>query len=164
MIITNGNNDVTHACIALGPSGNRQGPIKCSNLDTGRIVVCSTVKHMIWTERLLRKANEWGKKDNKAILKGQIKFLNRKGEKFDWDNDDLSEIEMAKKEPKLVQPNFIAEIPGIEVESDYEPIIGPKPNTEPEVKSSYVERAKNARTKFWSKNVCYDTVQDQRSG
>ena len=51
---------------------------------------------------------------------------------------------MADKEPKLVQPNFIAEIPGIEVESDYEPIIGPKPNTEPEVKSSYVERAENA--------------------
>ena len=52
---------------------------------------------------------------------------------------------MANKEPKLVQLNFIAEIPGIEVESDYEPIIGPKPNTEPEVKSSYAERAKNAR-------------------
>ena len=42
---------------------------------------------------------------------------------------------MADKEPKLVQPDFIAEIPGIEVESDYEPIIGPKPKTEPEVKS-----------------------------
>ena len=37
----------------------------------------------------------------------------------------MTEIEMADKEPKLVQPNFIAEIPGIEVKSDYEPIIGP---------------------------------------
>ena len=45
---------------------------------------------------------------------------------------------MANKDPKLVQPDFIAEIPGIEVKRDYEPIIGPKPNTEPEVKSSYV--------------------------
>ena len=52
---------------------------------------------------------------------------------------------MANKEPKLVQLDFIAEIPGIEVESDYEPIIGPKPNTEPEVKSSYAERAKTTR-------------------
>ena len=52
---------------------------------------------------------------------------------------------MADKEPKLVQPDFIAEIPGIEVESDYEPIIGPKPNTEQEFKSSYAERTKNAR-------------------
>ena len=70
--------------------------------------------------------------------------MNRKEEKFDWDNDNLTEIKMDDKEPKLVQPDFIAEIPGIEVESNYEPIIGPKPNTEPEVKSSYVERTKNA--------------------
>ena len=52
---------------------------------------------------------------------------------------------MANKEPKLVQPHFISEISGIEVESNYDPIIGPKPNTEPEVKSSYAERAQNAR-------------------
>ena len=84
-----------------------------------------------------------GQKGQEFHLKGQIKFLNRKGEKFDWDNDNLTETEIADKEEKLVQTNFIAEIPGIEVESNYEPIIGPKPNTEPEVKSSYVERAKN---------------------
>ena len=99
-------------------------------------MVLSTVKQMILTERLLRKANTWGKKVKKAILKGQIKFLNRKGEKFDWENEDLTEIEMADKETKLVHPNCIAEIPGIEVKSDYEPIIGPQPNTEPEGKSS----------------------------
>ena len=34
-IITNGNNDRTQACISLGPSGNRKGPIKCFDLDTG---------------------------------------------------------------------------------------------------------------------------------
>ena len=45
----------------------------------------------------------------------------------------------------MVQPDFIAEIPGIEVERDYEPIIGPKPNTEPEVNSSYAEHTKKAR-------------------
>ena len=54
----------------------------------------------------------------------------------------MTEIKMYNKEQKMVQPNFIAEIPGIEVESNYEPIIGPKPNTEPEVKSSYADRAK----------------------
>ena len=52
---------------------------------------------------------------------------------------------MADKEPKLVQTNFIAEFPGIEVESAYEPIIRPKPKMEPEVNSSYAERAKKAR-------------------
>ena len=56
-IITNGNNDRTHACIALGPSGNRQGYINCFELDKGRVVVFRIVKQMIWLERLLRKSN-----------------------------------------------------------------------------------------------------------
>ena len=47
-IITNGNNDRTHACIALGPSGNRQGSINYFDLDTGIFVLHSKVKHMIW--------------------------------------------------------------------------------------------------------------------
>ena len=46
-IITNGNNDRTHACIALDPSGNIQGSIKCFDLGTGRVVIRRTVKHMI---------------------------------------------------------------------------------------------------------------------
>ena len=81
-IITNGNNDRTHACIALGPYGNRQGSINFFDLDMGWFVVCMKVKPMICTERLLRKANTWGGKGKKAVLKGQIKFLNQKGEKF----------------------------------------------------------------------------------
>ena len=56
-IITDVNNDRTYACITLGPSGNRQGSINCFNLDTGGVVVCRTVKQMIWPERLLEKAN-----------------------------------------------------------------------------------------------------------
>ena len=73
-IIKNGNNDITHAYIALGKSGNRQGSINCFNLDTGRVVVRRAFKQIIWPERLLRKANAWGKKGKKAILKSQIKF------------------------------------------------------------------------------------------
>ena len=75
-IITNGNNHRTHACIALGPSGNRQGYINCFDIDTCRVVVSRTDKKMIWPERLVRKVNAWGKKGKKAILKDQIKFLN----------------------------------------------------------------------------------------
>ena len=59
-IITNGNNDRTHAYIALGPSGNRQGSINCFDLYTCRVVVRRTLKNMIWPDRLLRKANAWG--------------------------------------------------------------------------------------------------------
>ena len=91
-IIRNGNNDRTRAFIALGPYGNRQGSINCFNLDTDQVVVRSTVKHMVWLDMLLSKANVWWEKGKNVILKGQIKFLNQKGEKFDWDNDDLTEI------------------------------------------------------------------------
>ena len=44
------------------------------------------------------------------------RFLNRKNEKFDWDNDDLSEIQVVKNQPNLVHPDIIAEFPGIETE------------------------------------------------
>ena len=52
-------------------------------------------------------------------MRNKLKFLNRNGEKFDWENDDLAEIEVKPREEKLVQPGFIAEIPGIPLESDY---------------------------------------------
>ena len=45
----------------------------------------------------MRKIKEWGKKGAKAIKKDYIDFLNRKGEKFDWGNGDLSELEVVNK-------------------------------------------------------------------
>ena len=38
-IITNDNTPRTHSCIALGPSGNRQGALKCFDLETGKMVI-----------------------------------------------------------------------------------------------------------------------------
>ena len=76
---------------------------------------------------------------------GKIKFINRNGEKFDWDNDDLGEIEVLVKEPKLIQPDFIAEIPGIDMDSTYYKIIGPKPDEEQDVNPSISERAAATR-------------------
>ena len=74
----------------MGSFGNRKGSINCFGLDTGRVVVRRTLKKKIWLERLLRRANMWGGKGKKAILKGKIKFLNRKGKTFYWDSDDLT--------------------------------------------------------------------------
>jgi hypothetical protein len=125
-IITNDNSDRTHACIYLGPSGNRQGSHNCFSLDTGRVVVRRSAKQMPWPDRLLKIANSWGKKGKHAIQRGHLKFLNRNGEKFDWENDDLANLETNRTEDKLVHPDFIAEIPGIETEADYEDIVGPQ--------------------------------------
>ena len=63
---------------------------------TGKIVVRRSAKQLFWPDRLLQKAEEWGNKGKSAVLRGQIKFLNRHGLKFNWDNDDLKEIELSK--------------------------------------------------------------------
>ena len=77
-----------------------------------------------------------GGKRKAAIMLGRIKFINRNGEKFDWDNNDMGENEVVVKEPKIIQPDFIAEIPVIEMDSDYDKIMGPKPDEEQDVKPS----------------------------
>ena len=55
-------------------------------------------------------------------MRNKLEFLNRNGETFGWENDDLAEIEVKTQEEKLVQPDFIAEILGITLESYYEEI------------------------------------------
>ena len=81
----------------------------------------------------------------RAIKRGCIKFLNRKGEKFDWDNDDLSDLEVNSEQPKLTDPG-VADIP---VE-DLREIDEPK-------KPTYVTRAVAAR-----ENAGLDREQEPR--
>ena len=47
---------------------------------------------MAWPDRLIKKANAWGKKSKSSVVKEDIKFLNRHGHRFDWDNEDIDEI------------------------------------------------------------------------
>ena len=104
-----------------------------------------TVKQIPCTDRLLKLANQWGGKGKAEIMRDIIKFLNRNEENFDWGNKDLGEIGVVVKEPKIIQPDFIAEISGIDMDSDYEKTIGPKPDEEQDVKPSISERAADAR-------------------
>merc|ERR1712194_877818 len=92
----------------------------------GRVVVRRMGEQMPWLDRLLKVANSWGTRGKHAIQRGHLKFLNRNGEKFDWENNDLANLETNRTEEKLEHPDFIAEIPGIETEVDYEDIVGPK--------------------------------------
>ena len=82
----------------FGPIGNRQGSIKCFHIKSGKILHRCTVTGV----------EEWGKKGAAAIKRGCIEFLNRTGEKFDWDNDDLSKLEVVSEQPKLVDPGVAA--------------------------------------------------------
>ena len=49
-----------------------------------------------------------------------MKFLNRTQDKFEWENDDIPTGEVTGEE--LIYPHLIAEIPGIELEADFEDI------------------------------------------
>ena len=73
-------------------------------------MVRQTVKQLPWLDILIKKANEWGKKDKRAILRGRIKFLNRKGDTFDWDNEVLDKFEVVDTEPKLIKSDVIAKL------------------------------------------------------
>ena len=80
---------------------------------------------MAWPDRLIKKANAWRKKIKSSVVKEYINFLNRHGHRLDWDNGDIDGIEVIREEPKKVIPDVLAEISGIELESDYDNIIGP---------------------------------------
>ena len=52
-----------------------------------------------------------------------MEFLNRVGEKFDWDNEELDvPSDKVEDDKPVAHPNIPAEIPGVPLESDYEPI------------------------------------------
>ena len=39
-------------------------------------------------------------------MKYSIQFFNRKGKKFDWDNDELSNLEVKKDPIKTIHPDI----------------------------------------------------------
>jgi len=112
VIVTNDNTERTRSCVAVGPVGNRQGSVKCFDIETGKMLHRRTVTQIPWPldNILIRKVEAWGKKGARAIKRGRIEFLNRKGEKFDWDNDDLTDLEVVDEQPKLIDPG-VADIP-----------------------------------------------------
>ena len=57
--ITNGQEARTRSCISLGLSGNIQGSLKCSDLETGRVVIRSKMVKLTFPNRMLKKAIKW---------------------------------------------------------------------------------------------------------
>ena len=99
--------------MAVGSVGNRQGSVECFDIKSGKILHCRTMTQLT---RLIdnqppgKKVEARGKKGARAIKNGCIKILNRKGEKFDWKNDDLSDLDVASEQPK-VGDSGLADIP-----------------------------------------------------
>ena len=60
------------------------------------MVVCRITKQIPWPDRMLAVSNVWRHKSKKIMMRDLIPFINRKGKKFDWDNDELSDFEVIK--------------------------------------------------------------------
>ena len=69
-IVTNSQIPRRHDCITLGPSGNRQGPLKCFDLKTGSVVTRIIFDVLPMPDIIVEKVNAWGmksKQENKKI-------------------------------------------------------------------------------------------------
>ena len=44
--VTNDNTERTHSCVALGPVGNRQGSVKCWDIESGKVLHRRTVTQL----------------------------------------------------------------------------------------------------------------------
>ena len=62
-IVTNDNKERTRSCVASGPVGNRQGSVKCFDIETGKLLHRRTVTQVPWPldNDLIRKVESWGK-------------------------------------------------------------------------------------------------------
>ena len=116
VIATNNNTERTTSSVALGPSANRQRSVKCFDIETGKVLICCTVTQMTWplNRRLLQKVEAWDRRGVQTIKHDRIDFLNRNGKKFDWNNNDLSELEVIDDQPKLVDPEVTSEVTGLD--------------------------------------------------
>lgn len=48
VIVTTDNKERTRSCVALGPVGNRQGSVKCFDIETGKLLRRCTVTQVPW--------------------------------------------------------------------------------------------------------------------
>ena len=56
----------------LGPSGNRQGSLKCFGLETGKLVARRIAKQIPCPDIMLKIACEWVRKSKKIVMKDSI--------------------------------------------------------------------------------------------
>ena len=82
---------------------------------------------MPYADAIPKHVENWGKCGQRAIFRGRINFLNKKGKQFDWDNDDSLDLKAVDEQPALIHPCIISKIPGLETEAMYSGIVGPIP-------------------------------------
>ena len=64
-MVTNRQIPRRHDCIALGPSGNIQGPLKCFDLKTGSVLTRRIFDVLPMPDRIAKQVNDWEMKSKK---------------------------------------------------------------------------------------------------
>ena len=64
-----------HGCVALGTSGNWQGLTIYFDLDTGKVVTRRIVKELPYTDRVIKRVNEWGKTPRGENIQTVLNFV-----------------------------------------------------------------------------------------
>ena len=139
----------THGCIALGASGNRQGSLKLFDLKLGKVVTRRVFKVIPMPDIVVKLVNNWGMQFKKENRKNKLELLNRHRKKFYWYNKQLDDDENVEEfQQKLVHPDIIAEIPGVELENYYKYTVGPALQLEEEPIKDIVQLAEDDRKNF----------------
>ena len=77
-------------------------------------------------DRVVKLVKNWGMQPKNKNMKNKMELLNFHGKKLDWDNKEIEEDEnVVEFQQKLMHPDIIAKISGVELENDYENTVGP---------------------------------------
>ena len=78
---------------------------------TGKVLIRRNAIQIPWhmDNKLIQRVEAWGKLGATIITRNSIDFLNRKGERFDWENDSLLDIQVVQEQSNLIDPG-LAEI------------------------------------------------------
>ncbi len=108
--ITNTMRSRTFPGIFLGPTGNRQGTHKVFNINTGVVKKPRIITPLPMPDRVIAVVEHWGRRHQKEDKKQALTFLNRKKKLYDWDNDDLEDVE-GLVESDIAHPDLPAKFP-----------------------------------------------------
>ena len=106
----------TKWAICLGPTGNLQGSYKFLSLATGKKVIRRKFTEMLITESVIEQVEKMAVKD--GVTKG-LSFKNRKGIKYEFDNDEEYQMLVEPEEP-APYPDIPAKAPGMLMEREEE--------------------------------------------
>ena len=109
--VTNTMASRTYRGLYLGNTFNIQGTHKVFDMKTGRVKKTRTVQQLPMPDSFIADVNKWGLRGKHDRAARKLEFLNRRKEKFDWDNDDMEDVGIVENE--MIYPNIPAEFPGL---------------------------------------------------